>query len=92
MRAAGATLGSGVVLVFDQTVDLVPVLLRIAAEAGTLGPHLRLLQAVGLQVRRGADLGQAVGREARAEDVRLSALEHEQHAVIGFRRTQTVDA
>ncbi len=30
-RAAGATLGSGVVLVFDQTVDLVPVLLRIAA-------------------------------------------------------------
>jgi NADH-quinone oxidoreductase subunit F len=30
-RAAGATLGSGVVLVFDQTVDLVPILLRIAA-------------------------------------------------------------
>jgi NADH-quinone oxidoreductase subunit F len=30
-RAAGATLGSGVVLVFDDTVDLVPVLLRIAA-------------------------------------------------------------
>ena len=30
-RAAGATLGSGVVMVFDDTVDLVPVLLRIAA-------------------------------------------------------------
>jgi len=30
-RVAGATLGSGVVLVFDQTVDLVPILLRIAA-------------------------------------------------------------
>jgi NADH-quinone oxidoreductase subunit F len=29
-RAAGATLGSGVVMVFDDTVDLVPVLLRIA--------------------------------------------------------------
>jgi NADH-quinone oxidoreductase subunit F len=30
-RAAGATLGSGVVMVFDETVDLVPVLLRISA-------------------------------------------------------------
>jgi NADH-quinone oxidoreductase subunit F len=30
-RTAGATLGSGVVLVYDQTVDLVPILLRIAA-------------------------------------------------------------
>ena len=30
-RAAGATLGSGVVMLFDETVDLVPVLLRIAA-------------------------------------------------------------
>jgi NADH-quinone oxidoreductase subunit F len=30
-RAAGATLGSGVVLVFDDSVDLAPVLLRIAA-------------------------------------------------------------
>jgi NADH-quinone oxidoreductase subunit F len=30
-RAAGATLGSGVVLVFDEAVDLVPILLRIAA-------------------------------------------------------------
>jgi NADH-quinone oxidoreductase subunit F len=30
-RAAGATLGSGVVMVFDETADLVPVLLRIAA-------------------------------------------------------------
>ncbi len=30
-RAAGATLGSGVVMAFDDTVDLVPVLLRIAA-------------------------------------------------------------
>ena len=30
-RAAGATLGSGVVMVFDDTVDLVPILLRIAA-------------------------------------------------------------
>jgi NADH-quinone oxidoreductase subunit F len=30
-RAAGATLGSGVVMLFDDTVDLVPVLLRIAA-------------------------------------------------------------
>src|SRR5207253_3060871 len=30
-RAAGATLGSGVVMVFDDSVDLVPVLLRIAA-------------------------------------------------------------
>jgi NADH-quinone oxidoreductase subunit F len=30
-RAAGATLGSGVVMVFDDTIDLVPVLLRIAA-------------------------------------------------------------
>ena len=30
-RAAGATLGSGVVMVFDETVDLVPILLRIAA-------------------------------------------------------------
>jgi NADH-quinone oxidoreductase subunit F len=30
-RAAGVTLGSGVVMVFDDTVDLVPVLLRIAA-------------------------------------------------------------
>jgi NADH-quinone oxidoreductase subunit F len=30
-RAAGATLGSGVVMVFDDTVDLIPVLLRIAA-------------------------------------------------------------
>jgi NADH-quinone oxidoreductase subunit F len=29
-RAAGATLGSGVVMVFDDTVDLVPMLLRIA--------------------------------------------------------------
>jgi NADH-quinone oxidoreductase subunit F len=30
-RAAGATLGSGVVMVFDESVDLVAVLLRIAA-------------------------------------------------------------
>jgi NADH-quinone oxidoreductase subunit F len=30
-RAAGATLGSGVVMVFDDTADLVPILLRIAA-------------------------------------------------------------
>jgi NADH-quinone oxidoreductase subunit F len=30
-RAAGTTLGSGVVMVFDETVDLVPILLRIAA-------------------------------------------------------------
>jgi NADH-quinone oxidoreductase subunit F len=30
-RAAGATLGSGVVLVIDDTVDLVPLLRRIAA-------------------------------------------------------------
>src|SRR6478609_6871867 len=30
-REAGATLGSGVVMAFDDTVDLVPVLLRIAA-------------------------------------------------------------
>ena len=30
-RASGTTLGSGVVMVFDDTVDLVPVLLRIAA-------------------------------------------------------------
>jgi NADH-quinone oxidoreductase subunit F len=30
-RAIGAALGSGVVMVFDETVDLVPVLLRIAA-------------------------------------------------------------
>ena len=30
-RAAGATLGSGVVMVLDDTVDLVPILLRIAA-------------------------------------------------------------
>jgi NADH-quinone oxidoreductase subunit F len=30
-RAAGATLGSGVIMVFDDTIDLVPVLLRIAA-------------------------------------------------------------
>jgi NADH-quinone oxidoreductase subunit F len=30
-RAAGATLGSGVVMLFDDTVELVPVLLRIAA-------------------------------------------------------------
>jgi NADH-quinone oxidoreductase subunit F len=30
-REAGVTLGSGVVMVFDDTVDLVPVLLRIAA-------------------------------------------------------------
>ena len=30
-RAAGATLGSGVVMVLDDTVDLVPFLLRIAA-------------------------------------------------------------
>jgi NADH-quinone oxidoreductase subunit F len=30
-RAAGATLGSGVVMLFDDTIDLVPVLLRIAA-------------------------------------------------------------
>ena len=30
-RAAGATLGSGVVMVFDDAVDLVPILLRIAA-------------------------------------------------------------
>ncbi|MGQ0671224.1 MAG: NAD(P)H-dependent oxidoreductase subunit E [Actinomycetota bacterium] len=30
-RAAGATLGSGVVMVFDETVDLVTILLRIAA-------------------------------------------------------------
>src|SRR6478752_230932 len=30
-RAAGATLGSGVVMVFDESADLVPVLLRIAA-------------------------------------------------------------
>jgi NADH-quinone oxidoreductase subunit F len=30
-RAAGATLGSGVVMVFDDTVDLTPILLRIAA-------------------------------------------------------------
>jgi NADH-quinone oxidoreductase subunit F len=30
-RAAGATLGSGVVMLFDETDDLVPVLLRIAA-------------------------------------------------------------
>jgi NADH-quinone oxidoreductase subunit F len=30
-RAAGVTLGSGVVMVLDETVDLVPVLLRIAA-------------------------------------------------------------
>ena len=30
-RAIGATLGSGVVLVFDDTVDLAPILLRIAA-------------------------------------------------------------
>jgi NADH-quinone oxidoreductase subunit F len=30
-RAVGTTLGSGVIMVFDDTVDLVPVLLRIAA-------------------------------------------------------------
>jgi len=30
-RAAGATLGSGVIMLFDDTIDLVPVLLRIAA-------------------------------------------------------------
>ena len=30
-RAAGATLGSGVVMVFDETVDLGDILLRIAA-------------------------------------------------------------
>jgi len=30
-RAAGATLGSGVVMAFDDTVDLAPILLRIAA-------------------------------------------------------------
>ena len=30
-RAAGASLGSGVVLVFDETVDLADILLRIAA-------------------------------------------------------------
>jgi NADH-quinone oxidoreductase subunit F len=30
-REAGATLGSGVVMAFDDTIDLVPVLLRIAA-------------------------------------------------------------
>jgi NADH-quinone oxidoreductase subunit F len=30
-RAAGATLGSGVVMVIDDTVDLVPLLQRIAA-------------------------------------------------------------
>jgi NADH-quinone oxidoreductase subunit F len=30
-RAAGATLGSGVVMLFDETDDLIPVLLRIAA-------------------------------------------------------------
>jgi NADH-quinone oxidoreductase subunit F len=30
-RAAGVTLGSGVVMLFDDTVDLVPILLRIAA-------------------------------------------------------------
>jgi NADH-quinone oxidoreductase subunit F len=30
-RAAGATLGSGVVMLFDDTVDLAPILLRIAA-------------------------------------------------------------
>ena len=29
-RAAGVTLGSGVIMVFDETVPLVPVLLRIA--------------------------------------------------------------
>jgi NADH-quinone oxidoreductase subunit F len=29
-RAAGATLGSGVVMVFDETVDLAAILLRIA--------------------------------------------------------------
>ncbi|MFL5278530.1 MAG: NADH-ubiquinone oxidoreductase-F iron-sulfur binding region domain-containing protein, partial [Myxococcales bacterium] len=31
VRAAKATLGSGVVLVFDDSVDLVPIVLRIAA-------------------------------------------------------------
>ena len=31
VRAAGVTLGSGVVMVFDDTVDLVDILLRIAA-------------------------------------------------------------
>jgi NADH-quinone oxidoreductase subunit F len=30
-RAAQATLGSGVIMVFDDTIDLVPILLRIAA-------------------------------------------------------------
>jgi NADH-quinone oxidoreductase subunit F len=30
-RAAGATLGSGVVMVFDDSIDLTPILLRIAA-------------------------------------------------------------
>ena len=30
-RAAGASLGSGVVMVLDDTVDLVPFLLRVAA-------------------------------------------------------------
>jgi NADH-quinone oxidoreductase subunit F len=31
VRAAGVTLGSGVVMVFDDTVDMVDILLRIAA-------------------------------------------------------------
>jgi NADH-quinone oxidoreductase subunit F len=30
-RAAQATLGSGVIMAFDDTIDLVPILLRIAA-------------------------------------------------------------
>jgi NADH-quinone oxidoreductase subunit F len=31
VRAAGVTLGSGVVMVFDDTIDMVDILLRIAA-------------------------------------------------------------
>ena len=55
-RAAGATLGSGVMLVFDETVDLVPILLRIAA----LLPR-RVLRAVrALPCRHGSPAGGAL--------------------------------
>ena len=61
-RAAGATLGSGVVMLFDDTVDLVP---RAAADRGVL-PR-RVLRAVrSLPGRHRAPAGGAAAARLRA--------------------------
>jgi NADH-quinone oxidoreductase subunit F len=77
LRAAQAALGSGVVMVFDDSIDLVPILLRIAAffrdeSCGQCVPcrvgTIRQEEALG-RLARGAPLGSVADELALLDDL-----------------------